>query len=441
MILKNEAIEKLVEQVKEIENMILSTILNHNSELAFELSEDFFYSDYAKRYIKAIQSLVGNEVNSITVYNELQRLKIVEEEDFSRLIMLQTTFYPKVGIETVKTLKKLVNQIKAYKKTQELQQKVVEKIQYGEDIDEDVITEEFTDFLKESENTVQIANEKIKQCIEQPDFELEWLFKDFILNRTVNILDGKGGSRKSRFAIQLAVQLVMQSQFLCFDFAGKNFVGDSPRVIYVTTRTENNEKIIASIIDRICEHFIYDYNEVLSRIIFIHNPEPLIQQTSKGVSETEFYVRFKRLCRQIKPELVIIDPLTRFFAADLKNENFAIFYNMLEKLDTTFLLIQHQPKGDMRKDAKDTTALGGVLQRELARARFVLQGDMLLIEKNNFSKYHSHVVKLVYEDVFKTAQSEPYDIELFEFLEEEKEQKNGNRGNGKKGKNKAKEYA
>lgn len=422
-----ETVANLVEQIKQLENSVFYTLLNHQTEIVDFLTEFDFYSDYAKRFIKAIKALDG-EINALTVYDKLKELKIAEESDYSRLIELQTTFAPIVGLKTVEVLKKYIKQYKAYQKIIELQQKVIESIEFSDEIDTKSILDEYTDFLNEQEQESDnyISNSEILQCIKNQDFEQKWLYKDFILTNSINVLDGRGGAKKSRFALQLAIHAVAQLDFLCFPFSNREIGVELKNAIYVTPSTENNQRLIAHLVFTICNYHNLDPAEILEHLIFVQKPQSLLQKT-KGIEPTRFYHDLKRLSRQHKPDLIIIDPLARFMGVEFNNENIAIFYNYLEELDSTILLIHHQPKGDIGKAVDQTTALGGVLFRELARARFTLQGEKLMIEKNNLSKYFNHVVELKYDFqncIFSTEQSEPYDIEFTKLFEKQK-RKNG----------------
>lgn len=435
-----KVIVELIEQIKQIEVSIFYTLLNYNSEIeiVYLVSTDDFYSSWAQRYIKAIQSLAdeNTEITAITVFDKLKELKISNESDLTRLIELQTTTATIAGPKTVEILKKYVKQLRAFKKLKELEQKIIENIEYSDEIDTESIVDEYHDFLNQQQSQSElkyISNSEILQYIENQDFELNWLFQDFILAKSINILDGRGGTKKSRFAIQLSVHTVAQIDFLCFPHALKEIGVDYKNVFFISPQTENNPKLIASILHNMCRYLQIDINELLKHLIFIQKSQTLLQKTNKGIEPTDFYSELKRLSKQHKPDLVVIDPLARYMGVELSNENIAILYNYLEELDSTFLLIHHQPKSDIGKNINQTTALGGVLFRELARARFTLQGENLMIEKNNMSRYFNHILKLEYDYencIFKTKQTEPYEIEFLRIMEQ-----HGHGGNGKGKKN------
>ncbi len=156
---KEKAITELIEQIKQVEISIFYTLLNYsqNSEIAYMLSTDDFYSNYAKRYIQAIQSLLieNAEVTAITVYDKLRENGIAEDSDFAKLIELQTATATVVaGTRTVEILKKYVRQLKAYKKLQELQQKVLENIENSDDIDIESLKDEYFEFIESKREKV-----------------------------------------------------------------------------------------------------------------------------------------------------------------------------------------------------------------------------------------------------------------------------------------------
>ncbi len=430
---KEKAITELIEQIKQVEISIFYTLLNYsqNSEIAYMLSTDDFYSNYAKRYIQAIQSLLieNAEVTAITVYDKLRENGIAEDSDFAKLIELQTATATVVaGTRTVEILKKYVRQLKAYKKLQELQQKVLESIENSDDIDIESLKDEYFEFI-ESKEKKYITNDEILRCIENRDFSQRWIFENFILSKSIHVLDGRGGAKKSRFALQIAICATAQQDFLCFPFINKEIGLEFKNVFYVTPKTENNQYLLAFLIHNLCNHLNLDHEEILKHLIFIQTPQSLLKEEKRGIEPTRFYYEIKNLCKQYKPDMIVIDPLMRIAGVELLNQNIAILYNYLEQLETAFLLVHHQPKGDMGKEISNTTSLGGVMLRELARARFTLQKDLLMIEKNNLSPYFEHVVQLKYENyVFSTSQTEPYHIEFVKTLESEikKEKKRGN---------------
>lgn len=198
-----KVIAELIEQIKQIEISIFYTLLNYNSEIVYLLSTDDFYSSWAQRYIKAIQSLVDEnaEITAITVFDKIRELRINDDSDFARLIELQTATASIAGQKTDENLKKYIKQYKAYKRLQELQQKVVKNIEHSNEVDVESIVNEYADFLNEQESESDkdkyISNSEILQCIENQDFEQKWLYKDFILTNSINVLDGRGGSKKA----------------------------------------------------------------------------------------------------------------------------------------------------------------------------------------------------------------------------------------------------
>ncbi|MDI6864643.1 AAA family ATPase [Thermodesulfovibrio yellowstonii] len=432
---KEKAITELIEQIKQVEISIFYTLLNYsqNSEIAYMLSTDDFYSNYAKRYIQAIQSLLieNAEVTAITVYDKLRENGIAEDSDFAKLIELQTATATVVaGTRTVEILKKYVRQLKAYKKLQELQQKVLENIENSDDIDIESLKDEYFEFESEQEKKY-ITNDEILQCIENKDFSQKWIFENFVLTKSIHILDGRGGAKKSRFVLQLAVCAVAQQDFLCFSFKNKEIGIEFKNVFFISPKTENNHYLLAFLIERLCNQMNLDYNEILKHLIFIQSPQSLLKEERRGIEPTKFYFEIKSLCKQYKPDLIIIDPLMRIAGVELTNQNVATLYNHLEQLDTAIVLVHHQPKSDTGKDIASTTALGGVMLRELARARFILRENELMIEKNNMSKYFNHVVKLSYDYnycIFSTTQKEPFEKEFVKTLEQYKV----NGRNGKK---------
>lgn len=277
-----------------------------------------------------------------------------------------------------------------------------------EDFWEDV---EQTDVDGETEDLPDLEQEQIKTVIEEiqktqalltTNLQLQkrWLFENLLYRNTVSIIDGLGSTGKSTLALQLALVTITQKDFLLphFSFCKEEQCADleCSNVLYLTTRSENPLEITKDKIDCITGELNIDKQVAIPHFYLLYRNETILTESKKGnIEPTELYFLLQKLIKECSIELLVIDPLSRFLGTEENsNKNINIFYNFLEKLHTTTLLIHHQPKISVNEKIENTTARGASALRENARCRLVLKSNTLLIEKNNYSQYQGFAISL-----------------------------------------------
>lgn len=441
---KEQDTTALVEQIKNIEISIFYTLLNENTDIAEILTEDDFYSDYCKRYLKAIKHIIDTEtetdINALTVADAIRQLGMYEDGDEERLIRLQTTTTILASKKTVELLKKYVNQLKIYRKSLELQQKILEKIEFGEDIETEEIIEYFTE--ETTTNETLFCKEFYESFYNPP--RKKWLLNQLFYKGSINVITGFGGVKKSYLALQMAITCILLKPFLLPEFL---WDPDTGKVLLLSVENENPSEVILDRVHAILNGLEASQREkeiVRNNLRIILKPEELAIQNGKGFQVTDFFRKIKRIIEKEKIDLVIIDPVNRFVAVD-ENNNAAWtwFYNRLESVKTTWILVNHPPKSDMAKENDDPlTARGASAKRENARTHISMRKDVLYIDKANFSKYNDCFIPISdpYQcgGYFAATASSPITREEFMAINPKKS-KQRNTGNGKY--EKAKEYA
>lgn len=264
--------------------------------------------------------------------------------------------------------------------------------------------EEQVDELKkiedlELEEKIKEIQELQERVIKKIKFPKQWLFESLIYRNTVNVMDGLGSTGKSTLALQLALVTITQREFLlpCFSFCRQEQCADLnlSNVLYLTTKAENPFEFVQEKIDCICSELNIDTAEAMPHFFLLYENEALLNESSKGIEPTNLYELVKKIISTYHIELLVIDPLSRFLGTE-ENNNKSIntFYNYLERLNTTILIIHHQPKSVMNEKIENTTARGASAIRENARCRLVLKNNTLLIEKNNYSTYQGCEIPL-----------------------------------------------
>jgi len=434
---KDQAIA-LVEQIKNIEISIFYTLLNKTTttDIAEMLTEDDFYSESCKRYFKAVRHIIDTEtetdINALTVADALKQLGIYEDGDIERLIRLQTETAIFASKKTVELLKKYVNQLKIYRKSIEIQQKALERIEFGEDIEIEEIIEYFTE---ETTNSETLFNKEFYENFYNPP-KKKWLLNQLIYKGSVNVITGFGGVKKSYLALQMAITCILLKPFLLPEFLWNP---DTGKVLFLSVENENPIEIILERVHAILNGLELSEREkeiVRNNLKIVLKPEELALQNNKGFQVTDFFRKIKRIVEKERIDLVIVDPVNRFAAID-ENNNAAWtwFYNRLESVKTTWILINHPPKSDMSKENDDPlTARGASAKRENARTHISMRKDVLHIDKANFSKYNDCFITI--SDPYKSGGyfaatvSRPITREEFNTITPKKSKQRSNR-NGK----------
>ena len=188
---------------------------------------------------------------------------------------------------------------------------------------------------------------------------LEWTIEDSLLTRTIGFVAGAPGVGKSTFLIQLAASIASGVNCLENVFRFKR----QGRVLAVFA--EDDKRILQRRLKSLCDQYFsqgYAKTEIAnleSRFIL---PEVtgkdlrFVESTNKGVVETQTYRDFLDMCKGIPDlELIILDPLSRFFSGNENDNNAATFFStLLERLSSetgaSVIMSHHVTKGSTTKE-------------------------------------------------------------------------------------------
>ncbi len=180
-----------------------------------------------------------------------------------------------------------------------------------------------------------------------PPPETDWLFPNIIARGTVSGIGGYGGVGKSYFLLQLAISCAM----------GRTLFPSLPTTAPIRAMVilaEDSRNITLSR----CWHILRHCNvtaeelELLEKNLRLHagEAEPLVTRTDDGIDITDRYRWMQQDMGLFEPDLLILDPKSRFADID-ENDNTAAtqFVKCIEDLarphNTTVLISHHFAKG------------------------------------------------------------------------------------------------
>jgi len=213
----------------------------------------------------------------------------------------------------------------------------------------------------------------------------KWILEPLIPKKGITILDGLGGSGKSWLAMDLSYSIG----------TGKDFLGMFPvatpgKVLYLTA--EEDEETFAERLDMIQRHYPENKNfiwlSLLEEGVDITSYLCTRKRWDRVVTETAQII--EKLIKEIKPILVVIDPLISFFGLNENDSEDAMFYydvlrHMIREYHTNFLILHHQNKEGMRTQGDDVISFrGSGVLREQARSRIIYKS--IEISENVFAK-------------------------------------------------------
>lgn len=175
--------------------------------------------------------------------------------------------------------------------------------------------------------------------------EIEWIIDGLIPRGSVGIIAGESGVGKSWFVLDLALSIA----------TGQNWLGrfETQKSKVLIVDEENKDVLLRNRLKR----FMYKYaevtNENLQFMVGLGVDITPVKHIKKGFVESGDYKDFKDFLQEHKPDLMIIDSLTRIHHFD-ENDSMAmseVFKNVkriVDNVGVTVLFTHHFNKGSGR---------------------------------------------------------------------------------------------
>jgi KaiC/GvpD/RAD55 family RecA-like ATPase len=351
-------------------------------DLLHQIDKFDFYLENHRIIFDAIRKLYseGKQINVILLKNELESIdKLPYVGGIQYLYQLADEAVPKdITVQIIDILKE-----KRFRRDLlEYYKKIEEKIASGKDIS-DIDIEEF---LRITENIPRKREEIYRESLfvdaEIPleDKEEEkFILEPFIPSKSIVLLDGIGGLGKSFFAMELAFALSIGESFLLTEFKPRQAVP----ILYLTAEDSPDD-----FRDRLLEiKRAYQYEGKADNFYWISSLSskfPLQTSTfftkeHNKIVKTEMTDYLEFLIKETGAKLIVIDSLINWYGLNENSSDDAVyFYNFLKylirKYKLSFLILHHQSKGGLLKDAsKEDKFRGSGVFREQARARIVMR--------------------------------------------------------------------
>lgn len=184
--------------------------------------------------------------------------------------------------------------------------------------------------LLKHERNLRYPSVSLKEFIDKPVKEKEWLLKDVIPTVGICGVAGEAGSGKSSFATDLALNIISGQK----RYIGKDIKAQSKSVIYVTLE-EMEEDVMQRLQEQSKKYNIKAENLNPFSLSIIFDSDNLAQ-------------RIEDYCKVSKPDLIIVEPLRKFTndlnSATKIDEGLTPFFNIAQKYKTAFLFIHHKNK-------------------------------------------------------------------------------------------------
>lgn len=212
-------------------------------------------------------------------------------------------------------------------------------------------------YVSEHKHTWTPVN--LKYWRDAPRPEIDYLFHDLIPRGVVAGLAAAGGTGKSFLVLQLCLSLATGKRLL------GSFNPAKPMKVMCFLGEDPDEITHARFKDMVCKYrFSEAEKELLDKNLklYPHRSEPLVAVTQDGVEPTEFYEDFRWMVDEFKPDLLVLDPKSRWAILDENNNDQATrFVSLLEDLVKPFngsvLVTHHVSK--MKKGDLDASGVRG----------------------------------------------------------------------------------
>ena len=379
---------------EDAERAILGSLIAYpeDLDLLHQIDRQDFYLEKHRIMYDAIRRLYeeGKRADVIVLKNELENIgKLYYVGGIQYLYQIVDEAVPRdIASQIIDILKE-----KRFRRMLiEYYKKMEEKVLSGKDIS-DIDIEEFARITENiPRKREEIYREGLFVDAEIPTEDAEdekFILEPFIPSKSIVLLDGIGGLGKSFFAIELAFALSIGESFLLKEIKPKQ----DTAILYLTAEDSPDD-----FKDRLLEiKKAYQYKGKADKFYWVSSLSskfPLkistffTKEYSKIVkTEMADYLEF--LIRESRARLVVIDSLINWYGLNENSSDDAVyFYNFLKylirKYNLSFLILHHQSKGGLLKDAsKEDKFRGSGVFREQARARIVMR-QLNSKEENQF---------------------------------------------------------
>lgn len=187
--------------------------------------------------------------------------------------------------------------------------------------------------MSEVDKQTYLPTKSIKQYVEEPVPEIEWLVPDLIPGRGITIFGGTSGSMKSWAGMQLSLACAAGKDFL------NQFSCKKVPVLYIDE--ENGDVTMPNRFNRLIKGHDYNYQDMELNFSVFNNIT---------LDDVLGKTKLRQLIDKFKPRLVIIDSMVRCIdgqedkASDVKRifENLKEFSNM----GIAFVILHHTVKSN-----------------------------------------------------------------------------------------------
>jgi archaellum biogenesis ATPase FlaH len=398
--------EKCCEMLQQKKDMsIASTILGYNAKSDFinanELNGIF---EYFKN--RTIRIFVDND--AVGIKNTIELIELFKPYTNKIYVVDFIEFAEKYDVADYlqeHTYAELVDRIKNSLSADEFVKLNQKKEEDVEMVVDNTKKQEVKKEEQKKQNKFELMHlENVAKHLEhkQKDMAERWLLKGLIREKTRTIIHASGGSGKSFLALQMAASYLLQDSFLIKELEWKK--ERTKKVIYLSVEDENSIEDFHNRFNLIARQAENNYTSEQIEFFwqnFVHiEANNLMQVKNKELYVTDEFLDLKEFIKEQGIELVIIDPLIAFTNSDL-NDNTAVysFFRLLKQLDTTFLIVHHQPKNDYNNDIELSSARGASAIQDNSRCVLTIRNikgtdyvDLFVAKQNNSKLMNKHLI-------------------------------------------------
>jgi Replicative DNA helicase len=370
---------------EDAERAVLGSLIAHPEDLDLiqRIDKFDFYLEKHRIIFDVIKKFYDEErqISIVLLKNELESIgKLSYVGDIQYLYQLVDEAVPREIVTQI--IDDILKENRSYRELLNSIKRIEEKILNNEKISNIDIEE----FIRITENIPRKKEEIYRESLftdteiaPEDEEEEKFILEPFIPSKSIILLDGIGGLGKSFFAMELAFALSVGESFLLPEFRPKQAVP----ILYLTAEDSADDfRDRLSAIKR-----AYQYEGKANSFYWISSLSskfPLQVSTfftknHNKIVKTEMADYLEFLIRETGAKLIVIDSLINWYGLNENSSEDAVyFYNFLKylirKYKLSFLILHHQSKGGLLKDAsKEDKFRGSGVFREQARARIVMR--------------------------------------------------------------------